>query len=60
MQLEKILKFAEIESDWLRYYGFREDRLTEKFEDYKFYERITFTLDLNLLNPFEKIKNLKF
>lgn len=26
----------------------------------KFYERITFTLDLNLLNPFEKIKNLKF
>lgn len=26
----------------------------------KFYERITFTLDLNLLNPFEKIRNLKF
>jgi len=26
----------------------------------KFYERITFTLDLNLLNPLEKIKNLKF
>ena len=26
----------------------------------KFYERITFTLDLNLLNPFEKIRNLKY
>ena len=25
----------------------------------KFYERITFTLDLNLLNPFEKIRNFK-
>ena len=38
--LNKILKAAKTEADWLRYYGFREDRLLEKFDDHKFYDRI--------------------
>jgi hypothetical protein len=39
--LEKILKAAQTEADWLRYYGHSETRLVEKFEDCKFYDRIT-------------------
>lgn len=39
--LEKILKAAQTEADWLRYYGHSETRMIEKFEDCKFYDRIT-------------------
>ena len=38
--LEKILKAAETEADWLRYYGHSETRMIEKFEDCNFYDRI--------------------
>lgn len=39
--LERILKAAQTEADWLRYYGHSETRMIEKFEDCKFYDRIT-------------------
>lgn len=39
--LKDILRAAETEADWLRYYGHSETRLVEKFEDCKFYDRIT-------------------
>ena len=38
--LEKILKAAQTEADWLRYYGQSDTRLSEKFEDCNFYDRI--------------------
>lgn len=38
--LEKILRAAETEADWLRYYGDARTRLVDKFEDCKFYDRI--------------------
>lgn len=38
--LEKILRAAETEADWLRYYGEASTRLAENFEDCKFYDRI--------------------
>lgn len=38
--LEKILKAAQTEADWLRYYGQSETRLDERFEDSNFYDRI--------------------
>jgi len=40
MKLEEIWKSAETEADWLRYYGHRDTRMSEKFEDEKFYDRI--------------------
>jgi hypothetical protein len=40
MELEKLWKSATVEADWLRYYGHSETRLSEKFEDEKFYDRI--------------------
>jgi hypothetical protein len=40
LNLEKILKAAKIEADWLRYYGHSETKMSEKFEDVKFYDRI--------------------
>ena len=40
MNIEEILKAAETEADWLRYYGNSETRLSEKFEDCNFYDRI--------------------
>jgi len=43
MKLEELNKYAEQEASWLRYYGngFPEERIVEKFEDAKFYDRIT-------------------
>jgi hypothetical protein len=38
--LKDILKAAETEADWLRYYGHSETRMSEKFEDSDFYDRI--------------------
>jgi hypothetical protein len=40
LNLEKIWKSARIEADWLRYYGHSESRMSEKFEDVNFYDRI--------------------
>jgi len=40
MKLEEIWKSASTEADWLRYYGHRDTRMSEKFEDEKFYDRI--------------------
>jgi len=40
MELEKLWKLATTEADWLRYYGHSDTRLSEKFEDEKFYDRI--------------------
>lgn len=40
MELEKLWKSATTEADWLRYYGHSDTRLSEKFEDEKFYDRI--------------------
>ena len=38
--IEKIKKLARTESDWLRYYGFVDSRMEEKFEDIGFYDRM--------------------
>jgi len=40
LDLERIWKSATTEADWLRYYGHSETRMSEKFEDEKFYDRI--------------------
>lgn len=40
MELEKLWKSATTEADWLRYYGHIDTRMSEKFEDEKFYDRI--------------------
>lgn len=40
MKLEELWKLARNEADWLRYYGHSETRLSEKFNDEKFYDRI--------------------
>ena len=40
LNLEKIWKSARVEADWLRYYGHSESRMSEKFEDVNFYDRI--------------------
>lgn len=33
-------RFTEKETDWLRYYGLRESRLADSFDDEKFYDRL--------------------
>lgn len=38
--LKDILRAAETEADWLRYYGQSDTRMSENFEDCKFYDRI--------------------
>jgi hypothetical protein len=40
LKLEKILKAAKTEAEWLKYYGHSETRMSEKFEDANFYDRI--------------------
>lgn len=40
MKLEELWKSATTEADWLRYYGHRDTKMSEKFEDEKFYDRI--------------------
>jgi len=42
MTLEELNKYAEQETSWLRYYGNGkpEERIAEKYEDAKFYDRI--------------------
>jgi hypothetical protein len=40
MKLEELWKLAKTEAEWLRYYGHSETRLSEKFNDEKFYDRI--------------------
>ena len=39
-ELEKIVKLARTEADWLRYYGYVDSRIEEKFEDIGFYDRM--------------------
>jgi hypothetical protein len=38
--IEKIIKLARTEADWLRYYGFVDSRMEENFEDIGFYDRM--------------------
>jgi hypothetical protein len=40
MVLEKIWKSAKTEAEWLKYYGHVDTRMSEKFEDVNFYDRI--------------------
>lgn len=42
MTLEELNKYAEQETSWLRYYGNGkpEERIAEKYDDAKFYDRI--------------------
>lgn len=40
MELQKLWNLATTEADWLRYYGHSDTRLSEPFEDEKFYDRI--------------------
>ena len=37
---EKIFKLAKIEAEWMRYYGFADSRMQEKFDDLDFYDRM--------------------
>ena len=37
---EKIFKLAKIEAEWMRYYGFVDSRMEEKFDDINFYDRM--------------------
>ena len=37
---EKIFKLAKIEAEWMRYYGFVDSRIEEKFDDIDFYDRM--------------------
>ena len=37
---EKIFKLAKTEAEWMRYYGFVNSRIEEKFEDIDFYDRM--------------------
>ena len=37
---EKIFKLAKLEAEWMRYYGFVDSRLEEKFDDIDFYDRM--------------------
>lgn len=37
---EKIFKLAKLEAEWMRYYGFVDSRMEEKFEDIFFYDRM--------------------
>ena len=39
-EIEKIVKLARTEADWLRYYGYVDSRMEEKFEDVGFYDRM--------------------
>ena len=39
-EIEKIVKLARTEADWLRYYGYVDSRTEEKFEDVGFYDRM--------------------
>lgn len=38
--IEKIYKIAELESQWIKHYGYIDSRLEEKFEDILFYDRM--------------------
>ena len=38
--IKEILKLAKLESEWIKYYGFKDSRKNEKFEDINFYDRI--------------------
>lgn len=40
MELGEIYQAAIKECEWIKYYGHRDTRLAETFEDHKFYERI--------------------
>lgn len=40
MTFEEIYKLADNEADWLKYYGERNSRESENFEDDKFYDRL--------------------
>jgi len=40
LEFEKLWKSAKIEADWIRYYGHKETRLSDKFIDAEFYDRI--------------------
>jgi hypothetical protein len=40
INFEKLWKSARDEADWLRYYGHNESRMSDEFNDDKFYDRI--------------------
>ena len=39
-EIEKILKLAKTEAEWMRYYGHESSRKEESFEDIGFYDRM--------------------
>jgi hypothetical protein len=40
INFEKLWKAARDEADWLRYYGHKDTKMSERFDDEKFYDRI--------------------
>lgn len=40
MTLDELYKYADHETQWLRYYGWSESRLSEPFNDHTFYDRL--------------------
>jgi hypothetical protein len=39
-EIEKILRLAKTEAEWMRYYGHESSRKEERFEDIGFYDRM--------------------